>query len=90
VDRGFDPDAAEPFRGLTAHADRGHAPVDLPGARPGNSPSDHAAAVRTRPWSRHALRALFTAWAAIASSYRADAHMGEAEDRTVHSGSAES
>jgi len=46
--------------------------------------------VRTRPWSRHALRALFTAWAAIASSYRADAHMGEAEDRTVHSGSAES
>jgi len=90
VDRGFDPDAAEPFRGLTAHADGGHAPVDLLGARPTNSPSDQAGAVRTRLWSRHALRALFTAWVAIATSYDADAHMGEAEDRTVHSASTES
>jgi len=46
--------------------------------------------VRTRLWSRHALRALFTAWVAIATSYDADAHMGEAEDRTVHSASTES
>ncbi len=89
VDRGFDPDAADPLRGLTAHADGGHAPVDLVGARR-DSPSDHVAAVRTRPWSLHALRALFMAWVAIASSYRSEEHMAEAEDRTVHSGSAES
>jgi hypothetical protein len=36
------------------------------------------------------MRALFTAWAAIASSYRSDGPMGEAQDRTIHSGSAES
>jgi hypothetical protein len=86
----LDPDAAEPIRGSTAHADGGDAPVDPPGARAGNSQSDQAVAVRTRPWSRHAQRALVTAWAASASSYHADAHIGEAEDRTVQSGSAES
>jgi hypothetical protein len=46
--------------------------------------------VRTRLWSLHALRALFTAWAAIATSYRSEAHMEETEDRTVRAGSAES
>jgi hypothetical protein len=36
------------------------------------------------------MRALFTAWAAIASSYRSVGPTGEAEDGTTHSGSAES
>ena len=67
------------------HAYGGDAPVDLLGVRPTNSRSDHAAAVRTRPWSRGALRALFTAWLAIASSYRSEAHVGAADDGTVRS-----
>ena len=90
MDRGFDPDAADPLQGSTAHAYGGHAPAGLGGAGPTDSPSDQAAVVRTRLWSLHALRALFTAWAAIASSYRSDGPMGEAQDRTIHSGSAES
>jgi hypothetical protein len=77
VDRGFDPNAADPLRGLTAHAYGGDAPVDLLGVQ--------AAAARTRPWSRGALRALFTAWLAIASSYRSEAHVGAADDGTVRS-----
>jgi hypothetical protein len=90
VDRGFDPDAAAPLQGSTAHAYGGHAPAGLGGAGPTDSPSDQAAVVRTRLWSLHALRALFTAWAAIATSYRSEAHMEETEDRTVRAGSAES
>ena len=90
MDRGFDPDAADPLRGLTAHVYGGDAPVGLVGALPAGAPSDRTAGERTRPWSLHALRALFLAWSAIASSYRSEAHMGEAEDRTVASESAES
>ena len=36
------------------------------------------------------MRALFTAWAAIASSYRSDGPMGEPEDGTIDARSAES
>jgi hypothetical protein len=90
VDRGFDPDTADPFRGLTAHADGGDAPVDLRGARSGHQPSDQASALRTRPWSGPALRTLFRAWTAIASSYRSDGPIGEPEYGTLHSRSAES
>jgi hypothetical protein len=73
VDRGFDQDAADPFRGSGAHAYRGHAPVDLPDARFTDRPSGPAGAVHARPWSRHALRALVTAWVAIASSNLSEA-----------------
>jgi hypothetical protein len=68
VDRGFDPEAADPSCGSGAHAHGGHAPVDLPDARLADHPSGHDGAVRTRLWSRYALRALFTAWVAIASN----------------------
>jgi len=68
VDRGFDPDAADPACGSGAHAYGRHAPVNLPGARLADPPSGPAGAIRTRLWSRHALRALLTAWVAIASS----------------------
>ena len=44
------------------------APVDLPDGRVTDHPSGPAGAVRTRLWSRHALRTLLTAWVAIASS----------------------
>jgi hypothetical protein len=90
VDRGFDPDVADPFRGLTAHVDGGDAPVDLRSARAGNQTSEQGSALRTRPWSWPAMRALFTAWAAIASSYRSDGPMGEPEDGTIDTRSAES
>ena len=49
------------------------APVDLRGARPGDQPRAQRAAVRTRPWSWHAMRALCTAWVAIASSNLSEA-----------------
>jgi hypothetical protein len=68
VDRGFDPDAADPICGSGAHSYDRAAPVDLPGARLADHRSGPAGAVRTRLWSRHALRALITAWVAIASS----------------------
>jgi hypothetical protein len=68
VDRGFDPDAADPFCGSGALVYGRNAPVELPGARLADHPSGHGGAVRTRLWSRHALRALITAWVAIASS----------------------
>ena len=68
MDRGFDTDAADPFCGSGAHAYGRHAPVDRPDARLGDHPSGHDGAVRTRLWSRHALRALLMAWVAIASS----------------------
>jgi hypothetical protein len=42
--------------------------VDLPDPRLADHPSRHDGSVRTRLWSRHALRALITAWVAIASS----------------------
>jgi hypothetical protein len=90
VDRGFDPDVANPLRGLTAHGYDGDAPVDVLGTRPTDDPSAQAAAVRTRPWSSHALRALFTAWTAIACSYRSEGPMGEMDHGTVHSRRAES
>jgi hypothetical protein len=73
VDRGFDQDAVDPFCGSGAHAVRGHAPTDLPEARLTDRPSGPAGAVPTRPWSRHALRALVTAWVAIASSNLSEA-----------------
>jgi hypothetical protein len=76
------------------HAYRGDAPADLLGARPAGSSAEHEAPVRTRPWSRQALRALCTAWLAIASSYRSDApahaHVGAADDGPVRAGGAES
>jgi hypothetical protein len=90
VDRGFDPDAADPFGGLTAHASDGAAPVDLWGARPSDQPQPLHPSVRTRPWSWHAMRALFTAWVAIASSYRSEGPMDGADDDTIRSGSGES
>ena len=68
MDRGFDPDAADPFCGSGAHAYGRHAPVDRPDVRLADHKSGHDGAVRTRLWSRHALRALLTAWVAIASS----------------------
>jgi hypothetical protein len=68
VDSGFDPDAADPFCGSGAHAYSRHAPADRPDARLADHPSEHDGGVRTRPWSRHALRSLLTAWVAIASS----------------------
>ena len=68
MDRGFDRDAADPFCGSGAHSYDRAAPVDLPDGRLADHPSGPAGAVRTRLWSRHALRALFTAWVAIASS----------------------
>ena len=68
MDRGFDPDAADPFCGSGAHEYDGAAPVDLQDARLSDLPTGPAAAVRTRLWSRHALRTLLTAWVAIASS----------------------
>ena len=86
MDRGFDPDAADPFRGLTAHADGGDASVDLRSTRASHQQSEQGSAVRTRPWSWHAMRALFTAWAAIATSYRSEGPSREAEDGTIHSG----
>ena len=82
MDRGFDPDAADPFRGLTAHAEDGDAPVDRRGVRANNQPSDEDSAARTRPWSWGAVRALFAAWVAIASSYRSEGPMVEAENDT--------
>ena len=90
MDRGFDPDAADPFRGLTAHADGGDAPVDLRGAGASSQRPEQGSDLRTRPWSWPALRALFTAWVSIASSYRSEGRVGEAEDGTIHSGSTES
>jgi hypothetical protein len=68
VDRGFDPDAADPFCGSGADAYGGHAPVDLPDARLTEHPSGSDGGVRTRLWSRRALRSLVTAWVALASS----------------------
>ena len=68
MDRGFDPDAADPFCGSGAHVYDWAAPVDLPNAHLSDHPSGPAGAVRTRLWSRQALRALLTAWVAIASS----------------------
>jgi hypothetical protein len=73
VDRRFDQDAADPFCGSGAAAYPGHAPVDLPDARLTDRGTGPAGAVRTRPWSRHALRALVTAWVAIASSNLSEA-----------------
>jgi hypothetical protein len=73
VDRGFDQDVGAPFLGLGPHVYLGPAPVDLPDARLTDRPSGPAGAVRTRPWSRHALRALVTAWVAIASSNLSEA-----------------
>jgi hypothetical protein len=74
------------------HAYFGDAPADLLGARPAGSPADDTAAVRTRPWSRQALRELCTAWVAIASSSRSDAHahVGAVDNGTVRAGDAES
>ncbi len=43
-----------------------------------------------RPWSRHAMHALFAAWAAIARTYRSDGSLGGVEESTVHSGRTES
>jgi hypothetical protein len=90
VDRGFDPDAADPLGGLTAHANNGDAPVDLLGARLSDQPSAQRSAVRTRPWSWQAMRALFTAWEAIASTYRSDASVDGVDDDAIRSGQPES
>jgi hypothetical protein len=83
VDRGCDPDAADPFRGLTAHAYDSDAPVDLLGDRPGTQPSEQGTAVPTPPWSWRAMRTLLAAWAAIAASYRTAGPMGAA-DGSIH------
>jgi hypothetical protein len=88
VDRGCDPDAADPFGGLTAHAYDSDAPVCLLGDRPGTQPSEQGTAVPTRPWSWHAISALLAAWAAIAASYRTAGPMGEA-DGSIHSAGGE-
>jgi hypothetical protein len=90
VDRGFDPDAADPLCGLRAHTCRVDARVDLPGNRPTDHPSEHMESARMRPWSRHAMHALFAAWAAIARTYRSDGSLGGVEESTVHSGRTES
>ena len=79
MDRGFDPDAADPLCGSGAHANGRHAPVDFLDARLAENPAAHDDAVRTRLWSRHALRALITAWVAIASSNLAEGPGGDLE-----------
>jgi hypothetical protein len=86
VDRGFDPDAADPFGGLTAHADHGDAPEHRPAASPDDHPTQDGDAARARPWSRHAMGALLTAWTAIACSYRSHASISDA---AVRGGTAE-
>ena len=68
MDRGFDPDAADPICGSGAHSSDKAAPADIPDCRLADYRSGPDGAVRTRLWSRHALRALFTAWVGIASS----------------------
>jgi hypothetical protein len=68
VDRGFDSDATDPLGGSGAHAGRRHACEDRGVTRLGDHPAGHEEPVRTRLWSRHALRTLCTAWVAIASS----------------------
>ena len=90
MDRGFDLEAADPFCGSGAHAYDRAAPVDLPDARLTDHPSGPAGTVRTRLWSRHALRALLTAWVAIASANLPAGPASEAEHGSADSGRAAS